>query len=253
MMWSDRKKKLIQDVLRLLYENRMIRTFYRDKSDGWVLISGLYSPVYIQLRPLLSYVEAFRTVCRAMAELLANEAPEINRIIGLAMAGVPLAAGMAVTGDYSAGFTRKIEGVKSLKQFREVIGSYGEHSMVEGELIEGDRIALIDDLVTGFDSKLIAMEQVKYELGKRKIRNVDCSTVAVILDREQGGAEAAQKAGVKLVSLIPFKTIGLPLLKDVFENEEWEVINDYLADPAKFQDEAVRRRLKDVSKAADKS
>ncbi len=53
------------------------------------LISGLYSPVYIQLRPLLSYPAAFKTVCGAMAELIANETPEINRVIGLAMAAFP--------------------------------------------------------------------------------------------------------------------------------------------------------------------
>jgi orotate phosphoribosyltransferase len=251
-MWAYRKKELIQDVLRLLYEHRLIRTCYRDKADGWVLISGLYSPVYIQLRPLLSYPAAFKRVCAAMAELIANEAPEINRIIGLAMAGVPLAAGIGLTGGLSAGFTRKIEGVKSLDQFRDVIGSYGEHSMVEGELKDGDRIALIDDLVTGFDSKLIAMEQVRHELLKRRISNVDCSTVAVILDREQGGAEAAQKAGVQLISLIPFKSVGMPLLKGVFEDEEWGVINDYLSEPAKFQDEVARQRLRSISKASDK-
>ncbi len=243
MSWAKEKEEAALEILGLLYEHRMIRTFYRDKPEGWTLVSGLYSPLYIQLRPLMSYPSVFEKVCKAMARMAREEAPEINRVIGIAMAGVPIAAGMSLAGGIPAGFTRKIDNVKSLAQFREAIALYGEHSMLEGELAPGDHVALVDDLVTRFDSKLIALEQVKYEVARQGLQRIECRTVLVVLDREQGGRETAEKESVKLLSLVPFKTMGLALLEGIMEKTEWETIRHYLEDPGYFQKKAVQERL----------
>jgi orotate phosphoribosyltransferase len=244
MSWEDRKEELAREIVTLLYEKRMIRTFFRDRPSGWTLVSGMYSPLYIQLRPLVSYPAVFDKVCRAMAEMMRHEAGEITKVIGIAMAGVPIAAGMSIAGGIPAGFTRKLEGVKTVESFRELVTSYGEHALVEGELTAGDRIAVVDDLVTRFDSKRIALEQVLYEVKRLDLADVECKTVAVVLDRQQGGLEAAQDAGVKFLGLIPFRTLGLPLLKPVMDDREWEVISHYLSDPEYFQVPEVQRELR---------
>jgi orotate phosphoribosyltransferase len=241
MSWDREKEEAAREIVTLLYEKRMIRTFYRDRAQGWTLISGLYSPLYIQLRPLVSYPEVFEKICRSMARMVREEAPQITVVVGIAMAGVPIAAGISLMGNIRAGFTRKMENVKSLKAFKEAIGSYGEHSLVEGELAPGDRVALVDDLVTRFDSKQIALEQVKHEVRKKDLADVDCRTVLVVLDREQGGLEAAREQGVDLLSLIPFRSVGLPLLEEVMDAREWEVISHYLRDPDHFQQKEVQR------------
>jgi len=243
MSWIEEKEALAKEVLSLLYENRMIRTFYRDRPQGWTLISGLYSPLYIQLRPLASFPAVFEKVCSAMCRMVREEAPEITRVIGIAMAGVPIAAGMTLAGGIPAGFTRKMENVKSLASFREAITSYGEHALLEGEMQPGDKIALVDDLVTRFDSKLIAMEQVRYEVQKRGLSDVECRKVIVVLDREQGGMEAAASAGIDLLSLIQFKTTGLPLLEGIMNEVEWITINQYLHDPDHFQQKRVQEQI----------
>lgn len=247
MSWLQEKDDHAREILSLLYQNRMIRTFYRDRPEGWTLVSGLYSPLYIQLRPLASYPDVFEKVCRALARMVAEEAPRINRVVGIAMAGVPIAAGMAIAGGIPAGFTRKMENVKSVDAFRAAITAYGEHNLLEGELFSGDRVALVDDLVTRFDSKLIALEQVRYETNRRGLADVECRTVIVALDREQGGKEAAHDAGVELLSLIAFKTRGLPLLRDAMHPKEWEVITRYLDDPAAFQDRAMHEELRQLA------
>lgn len=243
MSWVDEKADLARDILRLLYENRMIRTFYRDKPEGWTLISGLYSPLYIQLRPLLSYPAVFKDVCFALGRLIQEEAPYINKVVGIAMAGVPLASGLSGLCGIPAAFTRKIEGVKTVNAFRETISSYGEHSTLEGDIRRGDNIALLDDLVTRFDSKLVAMEQVRYELDRRKLSHIPCKTVIVVLDREQGGKEAAAENDLELLSLIKFKTEGLELLKSAMNPTEWRILHAYLNDPDHFQDPDVRKEL----------
>ncbi len=249
MAWADEKHEAAREILGLLYENRMIRTFYRDRPRGWKLVSGLYSPLYIQLRPLISYPAVFEKVCKAMVRMVREEAPEITRVVGIAMAGVPIAAGMSVAGGISAGFTRKMEKVKSIEEFRRVISDYGEHSLLEGELNSGDKVAIVDDLVTRFDSKLVALEQVRHEIQKRGLTRVECRTVVVALDREQGGAEAARDAGLDLLSLIPFKTQGLELLKDVMNLSEWETIRDYLRNPDSFQNINVQKEIENLSVA----
>ncbi|MDQ7782744.1 MAG: hypothetical protein RDU20_07685 [Desulfomonilaceae bacterium] len=248
MSWVEEKRNAAGEIVKLLYENRMIRTFHRDKPEGWTLISGLYSPLYIQLRPLVSYPDIFRKVCTAMCRLVREECPDITKVIGIAMAGVPIAAGMSVAGGIPAGFTRKMENVKSVESLRDAISSYGEHALLEGEVASGDRIALVDDLVTRFDSKEIALEQVRHEVDRRNLTDVQCRTVLVVLDREQGGHEAAERAGVDLLSLIPFKTVGLPLLKEVMNIDEWETLTRYLDDPGFFQDRDVQA---DVSRLSE--
>ena len=243
MSWEEEKTHFGRQILAFLYQNGMIKTFYRDKPSGWTLISGLYSPLYIQLRPILSYPHGFRLICQAMGRLLQEEAGDINKAVGIAMAGIPIVAGMAIAANMPAAFTRKLEGVKNIEMLQKAISSYGEHALLEGEIIPGDRLALIDDLVTRFDSKLIALEQVRHEVTRRNIPNVACSVVAVVIDREQGGQEAAKKIGVKLLRLIPFKSAGIHMLKEFMHPTEWDVINRYLDDPAAFQDANVQRDI----------
>jgi uridine monophosphate synthetase len=243
MTWEQDKESMAREVVTMLYENRMIRTFYRDRPEGWTLISGLYSPIYVQLRPLISHPAVFEKVCRYMAAMIRQELPNVTKVVGLAMAGVPIAAGISMCG-LPACFTRKLEGVKSVESFRKAIETYGEHAMLEGELESGDVVALVDDLVTRFDSKVVAMEQVKYEVERRGLSDVDCSTVAVVLDRQQGAEEAARLHGVTLASLIPFKDLGLPLLKDVMNPDEWDVLTRYLDDPDQFQTPEAQAEVK---------
>lgn len=246
MAWRHEKEDFARRILGLLYDNGMIRTCYRDKPDGWTLISGLYSPLYIQLRPIVSYPELFTLICTAMARMLKEEAPDITKTVGIAMAGIPLVAGMSIVGNVPATFTRKLEGVKTVEALKLAISSYGEHAFLEGYLERGDRLALVDDLVTRFDSKHIALEQLKYEIHRHGIKDVECQTIAVVVDREQGGTEAAEQIQVQLLRLIPFKSMGIEMLKTSMHHTEWDIIRRYLDNPASFQEQTVRQELADL-------
>ena len=130
-----------------------------------------------------------------------------------------------------------------LSELRKRLGSIlGEHALVEGELKEGDIFVAVDDLVTKFDSKVIAIEQLKKEAERRKC-SITCNDVAVLVDREQGGKEAAKNFGIKLHALIPFKQKGIEWLRDYLSPLEYEVIKDYLENPEKYQDEENRKKL----------
>ena len=134
------------------------------------------------------------------------------------------------------------------ENFDSFIKKYGEHSMVEGVLNEGDTVGIIDDLVTKFDSKLIAIKQLELELRVRNLKKVKCSDIIVLFDREQGAEKAAEDYGLNLHSLIPFRSKGLEWLKEELSNREYEVIIDYLDDNKKYQNPEKKKELYDIAR-----
>lgn len=247
MSWEQDKERIGKKIVGELYKYSMIKTWYKDKPEGWKLISGLWSPFYIQLRPLASYPKLLKQVGYAISSLIKEECSDVNRIIGIAATGIPIATAVSIIGDISSCYTRKLEGVKSPEDFNRFIKTYGEHSMIEGILADGDTIGFIDDLVTKFDSKAIALKQLEFEAKERGLKDVSCANIIVVLDREQGAEKIAKKNRINLHSLIPFASKGLPWLKDVFADQEYKVIIDYLYNPRKYQDPSMQKELLEIA------
>jgi orotate phosphoribosyltransferase len=243
MEWEEEKEKLGKEIIGMLYDAGMVKTWYRDRPKGWTLHSGLWSPVYVNLRMLGSYPEVFAKVGYALGCVMKEECPEANKVVGIATAGVPISSAVGLKAGYPSGYTRKIEGVKTPEEFREKINQYGQHSMIEGEFKHGDNVVLVDDLVTRLTSKLIAVEQFRAEMDRKKIKAVT-DKILVLLDREQGAQQMAAENNLKLFSLIPFKTKGIRWLKEKFSEIEYEVISDYLNNPEKYQEEFIQKELK---------
>jgi hypothetical protein len=101
---------------------------------------------------------------------------------------------------------------------------YGEHSDVEGEIENGDEIVLVDDLATMFDSKLVALIQLKREVSRRRLANVNCTNVVALFARDQGAKEAASQQEINLYCLIPFLSEGLPRLRVYMTDREYEIV-----------------------------
>ncbi|MHA2026807.1 MAG: orotate phosphoribosyltransferase [Candidatus Thorarchaeota archaeon] len=224
-----------KDIMREIYENRMLLTASRDKPEGWTLHSGLWSPFYIQLRILSSFPTTLEKVGRALGILIKEEAPHINKLVGIAFAGIPIATAMSLSTGIPACHTRKIVGVRNETELQEAIGKYGQHSLLEGEVQEGDTICLVDDLVTGMESKLVARGQVIAELEKRGISDYTVDDIAVIVDRNQGAAQRASELKINLHSLINLVDEGLPMIEDLMFPEEFTMVTEYLANPTDFK------------------
>lgn len=231
---------ITKEITYALYDNGMIRTWYRDKPEGWTLVSGMWSPFYIQLRSLCSYPTVLQQIGKAMTMLLRKRCPSATRLVGLAMAGIPVAIVTSLESRIPAAFTRKLNATQN----------YGEHHLIEGELIDNDDIVILDDVVTRFDSKLKAIGQIEQEVGRRGLRNVRCSNIAVVLNREQGAADVASSLDLHLHSLIKFKTQALKWLRDRMSPLELEVISDYLENPNEYQSRSKQRRI--LKQATDK-
>lgn len=235
MTESKLLKSQKRQIMREIYENHMLLTAKRDRPEGWKLLSGLWSPFYIQLRILSSFPSTLKKVGKAMSLMLKEAAPHVNRLVGVAFAGVPIATAVSIESGLPACHTRKFVGVTSQEDLQKALAQYGQHSMLEGDVQEGDVLCLVDDLVTQMDAKIMARTQVLSELERRGIKNVKCDDVAVLIDRQQGAAERAKTSGMRLFSLVKLVDEGLPMIKDLMSVDDYDQIRTYLADPSKFQ------------------
>lgn len=225
-----RIEDLKREIMTEIYRKRMILTSVRNRPEGWTLHSGKWSPFYIQLRNLCSFPSTLKKVGAALSTMIREEAPDVNRLVGIAFAGVPIATAVSLASGLPALHTRKILGVRSEAELKEAISKYGQHSLIEGEIEDGDTLCLIDDLVTGLESKLVARAQVIAELEKRGVRHCRCDHIAVVVDRHQGAQERAEGLGINLYSLIDLVEEGLPLLRSEMSEEEYSVVLQYLSE-----------------------
>jgi orotate phosphoribosyltransferase len=235
---SDLRKRLAIG----LYETGLFRTWLRDRPEGWRLISGLWSPIYLQLRELPSHPALLRLVGETLAEILRAEIPDAATLVGIAYGGVPVAVAASLASGIPAAMTRKLD-LQPGGDIDETLAAYGEHASVEGLIWNDSSVVLVDDLVTRFDSKLMAAQQVEHEIRRRHLHGVTCRHVLVAVDREQGGVEAARAHGFTLHAALGLRREVMPYLCDRLAPIEYEVVSAYLEDPTPFQDPREQHRL----------
>jgi orotate phosphoribosyltransferase len=72
---------------------------------------------------------------------------------------------------------------------------HGARKLIEGPIQDGDRVAIVEDVITTGDSALRAIAAA---------RNANTSVVGVLalVDREEGGRQAIENTGIKVISLV---------------------------------------------------
>jgi orotate phosphoribosyltransferase len=248
--WPVRRAEIARDLLVRLYQAGFFKTWYRDQPTGWELVSGLWSPFYISMRSVPSQPELFRMATSGLAEVIRHEAPEANRVLGLATTGIPLAAAVGYAEGIPMSFNRKVPDVRNLadlEQFQQQVTQYGGHAMVEGEFAPGDRVAVIDDVVNLFDSKAVGIKQLEFEMQRRGLDDVAVAAVVTLVDRGRDARQRASEAGVALHSLVRFADDGVEMLRGVASDVEVDVIREYFDDYERFQDEKVQQELRELA------
>jgi uridine monophosphate synthetase len=136
------------------------------------------SPIYVNLRMLRSYPDALDTAVAALAELIERHELRFDRYADIPMAATPLVAVLSH-------LTRV--GMITPREPK----THGLSGTIDGAFDLGDTVLVIDDLVTHADSKIEAIRVL--EANQLRVHDV-----AVVVDREQGGAEQLAAAGYTL-------------------------------------------------------
>ncbi len=240
------KDAIGKEIINLLYDaGGIIKIWPKDNAKGWRLHGDKWSPFYINLRLISSKKNCkliLDRIGKGMSFLIKNEISEASKLVGVATAGIPISVIITYISGIPSCYTRKIENAQTIDELRKALKGYGDHDVIEGDLNNGDNLVIIDDLITDGGSKLMAKELIEYAAKEKKL-SITCNNVAVVIDREQGGAEELKEAGLDVHALIPFKTKGIYWLKDKFKDDEFNLLHDYLSDDSKYQDEMFREKL----------
>ena len=151
------------------------------KFGEFTLKSGLKSPIYIDLRQIITYPSLLRQIGEAYLPLIRNL--QFDRLAGLPYAAIPIATAVSLAGNYPMIYPRK------------EVKSYGTKAEIEGEFHADETALVIDDLATTGGSKFEAIE--KLTAGSLVVKDV-----VVLVDRQSGAKESLEQAGFHLHALL---------------------------------------------------
>ncbi len=146
----------------------------------FTLKSGQRSPIYIDLRLLASHPDVLRRVATAYAALL--KGLEYDRIAAIPYAALPIGTAVALHTGQPLIYPRKEP------------KAYGTGRAIEGTHAEGERVVVLDDLISTGGSKIEAIEPLR-DAG------LAVTDVVVLIDRQSGGREELAAHGYRLHSV----------------------------------------------------
>ncbi|CDS91832.1 MULTISPECIES: orotate phosphoribosyltransferase [Sphingobacterium] len=177
--------------------------------------SGWKSPIYCDNRITLSY-PAIRTYIRQkLSKLIQEEFGSVDMISGVATAGIP--QGVLVAQDLGLPFSYVRSSAKD----------HGRQNMIEGEVVSGQRVVVVEDLVSTGKSSLVAV---------KALREAGCNVVGLVSIFTYGLDEATKNfadAKCTFHSLCDYNSLIQVAAENgfIFE-EDVELLKDWRKNPS---------------------
>ena len=181
-----------------------IKAVFLRPDEPFTWASGIKSPIYCDNRLILTSVEARNDVEKAIAETVKEKFPQAEKLMGTSTAGIAHAAIAAHLLDMPMGYVRS--GAKD----------HGRQNQIEGRLNKGDKVVVIEDLVSTGGSA-IEVVNVLRENGAEVLGIVSIFTYGM-----KKGLDRFAEANVINYSLTDFDTIVKIAVEEKYINPEDE-------------------------------
>ncbi len=185
-------------------------------AEPYRFTSGLLSPVYVDNRLLMSYPNERRRVVDAWVELI-RSVGEFDAIAGTATAGIPHAAWISDKMDLPMVYVRG-----KAKE-------HGKKSQIEGLLQGGQKVVIVEDLISTGKSSLESQRAIREQGG------IADDIVAIFSHTLPQSNENIQQASGRLATLTTFPTVvDIAVRKKQIQPSDREMVLDWLNDSANW-------------------
>lgn len=174
----------------------------------FTLKSGQSSPIYLDLRRLVSYPAILKRIAHAYAEMLREL--EYDRLAGIPYAALPIATAAA------------LELNQPLIYPRREIKAYGTRATIEGEYHAGETVVVLDDLATTGGTKIETIE-------KLTDAGLNVRDIVVLIDRGQGARETLARAGYRMRAVTTLsRLLEIWRATNAITTEQYHAVLDFL-------------------------
>lgn len=194
-----------------------IEAVFLSPQEPFTWASGIKSPIYCDNRITMSYPSIRQEIAAGLAMKIKETYPDVEVIAGTATAGIPHAAWIAEILDLP------------MVYIRSKAKDHGKGNQIEGRITEGQKMVVIEDLISTGGSVLEACEAAVRE-------GADVLGVAAIFTYElPKGVANFEKANTKLVTLTNYSNlIEVALESDYIQPADLILLQNWKKDPANW-------------------
>jgi len=179
--------------------------------------SGIKSPIYCDNRLTMSYPEIRDLIAESFATVIRKSYPEAEVIAGTATAGIPHAA-----------FVSQKLGLP-MAYIRDKAKGHGKENQIEGLIKPGQKVIVIEDLISTGGSSIKAAEAVRAAGAEPQV------VLAIFSYQLDKAVNAFTEAGVPLQTLSNYSAlIEVAVERGVIKAEDLDLLRSWRQDPSSF-------------------
>ncbi|CAM2362064.1 orotate phosphoribosyltransferase [Listeria seeligeri] len=191
-----------------------IKAVFLKPNDPFTWASGIKSPIYCDNRLTLGFPKVRQFIAAALAEKIKEDFGDVDVIAGTATAGIPHAAWVSDLLDLPMVYVRS-----KAKE-------HGKGNQIEGPIFKGQKVVVIEDLISTGGSSLKAVEALE-QAGAEVL-----GIAAIFTYGLEKGNKLLAEANTKLVTLTNYdELIEVALTKNYVSKEDMQTLKEWKQNP----------------------